>query len=68
MLPTLLLIMTHNCLLPLMLVSYKSLMSTTIEKSNHALVSQVNSKDLFTLPKQIQTHWGFNNLFFDISK
>jgi hypothetical protein len=40
-------------LLPLMVVSYKSLMPTTIEESNHALTSQVNSKDLFTLPKQI---------------
>jgi hypothetical protein len=55
-------------LLPLMLVSYKSLMPTTIEESNHALIFQVNSKDLFTLPKQIQTHWGFNNLLFNSSK
>jgi hypothetical protein len=38
-------------LLPLMVVSYKSLMPTTIQESNHALASQVNSKDLFTLPK-----------------
>jgi hypothetical protein len=43
-------------LLPLMVVSYKSLMPTTIDESNHALTSQVNSKDLFTPPKQIQTH------------
>jgi len=40
-------------LLPLMVVSYKLLMPTTIVESNHALASQMNSKDFFTPPKQI---------------
>jgi hypothetical protein len=42
-------------LLPLMVVSYKSLMPTTIEESN-TLDAQVNSKYLFTPRKQSQTH------------
>jgi hypothetical protein len=38
-------------LLPLMVVSYKLLMPTTIVESNQALASQMNSKDFFKTTK-----------------